>query len=124
MSRLKGRVAGQGARQQVKPPAPTRAGRNATGTASPPGPVTMPNQGAPAPAGGGSAQPGARVSGSAASPPSVMQMPLQLVTVQPARSPYVTVGSQELVPIFTSDGAAVPATAPGRWAQLRAAGRP
>jgi hypothetical protein len=113
-----------GAKQAVKPARPARAGRNATGTSSPPGPVTTPDQGAPVPAGGGPAPAAARVSGSAASPPAVMEMPLQLVTVQAGTSPYVTVGSQDLVPIYTSDGAAIPATAPGRWAQLRAAGRP
>lgn len=59
-----------------------------------------------------------------ASPPSVMVMPLALVTVQPASSPYVTAGMQDLAPIWTTDGGPVPATAPGRWGQLRAAGRP
>ncbi len=59
-----------------------------------------------------------------ASPPSVMMMPAALVTVQPTSSWYVTAGMQDLAPIWTTDGAAVPATAPGRWGQLRAAGRP
>jgi hypothetical protein len=66
----------------------------------------------------------APVTGSAASPPAVMQMPLAQVIIQPTSSQYVTVGAQELVPIWTTDGAAVPGTAPGRWDQLRAAGRP
>jgi len=59
-----------------------------------------------------------------ASPPSVMVMPLALVTVHPATSPYVTVGMQDIAPIWATDGAAVASTAPGRWGQLRAAGRP
>lgn len=64
------------------------------------------------------------VSGGAASPPAVMVMPLALVTVQPAASPYVTLGMQDIAPIWSADGAPVPSTAPGRWGQLRAAGRP
>jgi len=66
----------------------------------------------------------APVTGSAASPPAVMQMPLAQVIIQPADSQYVTIGMQELTPIWTADGAAIPGTAPGRWDQLRAAGRP
>ncbi|HTX65624.1 MAG TPA: hypothetical protein VMD31_07615 [Opitutaceae bacterium] len=53
-----------------------------------------------------------------------MVMPLQQVIVYPAASPYVTLGMEDLAPIWTTDGAAVPATARGRWGQLRAAGRP
>lgn len=64
------------------------------------------------------------VGGSTASPPSVMVMPVARVIVRPAASPYVTVGMEDLTPIWTTDGAAVPASAPGRWGQLRAAGRP
>jgi hypothetical protein len=59
-----------------------------------------------------------------ASPPAVMVMPVSFVTVQPASSQYVTAGMQDLAPIWTADGAAVPAIAPGRWGQLRSAGRP
>jgi hypothetical protein len=80
-------------------------------------------------AGGQNATPGASagyrpVTGGVASPPSVQVMPLALVTVQPATSPYVTVGMEDLAPIWTTDGGPVPATSPGRWGQLRAAGRP
>jgi hypothetical protein len=110
--------------QQQQPYKAPERGRQATGQSSPPGPVTMPNEGAP-PAGAAGGRPvQAAVSGSAASPPAVMQMPLQQVTVSPARSSYVTVGAEDLVPIWTTDGAPVPASAPGRWGQLRAAGRP
>lgn len=35
-----------------------------------------------------------------------------------------TVGLSPLAPIVTADGALVPATSPGAWDQLRAAGRP
>jgi hypothetical protein len=62
--------------------------------------------------------------GSMASPPSVMVMPLAAVVIGPVQGEYVTLGAQDLTPIFTPDGAAIPATAPGRWVQLRAAGRP
>jgi hypothetical protein len=70
------------------------------------------------------------VTGSAASPggtPNVM--PLARVLVYPAPGgQYATIAYQGLAPIYTSGGnaggAAVPATAPGRWAQLAAAGRP
>lgn len=80
-------------------------------------------------AGGQNATPGIAagyrpVSGGQASPPSVMVMPVALVTVQPTSSQYVTAGMQDLAPVWTTDGAAIPATAPGRWGQLRAAGRP
>jgi hypothetical protein len=68
----------------------------------------------------------ATVSGGSASPqgsPDVM--PLALVTVYPQPGgQYSTLGYQGLAPIFTADGAAVPATSPGRWAQLAMAGRP
>jgi hypothetical protein len=70
------------------------------------------------------------VTGSAASPggaPGVM--PLASVTVYPQPGgQYSTIAYQGLAPIFTSGslggGAAVPATSPGRWAQLVSAGRP
>jgi hypothetical protein len=72
----------------------------------------------------------APVTGGAASPsgaPGVM--PLAQVTVYPAPGgEYSTIAYQGLAPIFTSGslggGAAVPATSPGRWAQLISAGRP
>ena len=70
--------------------------------------------------------PAAQVSGGAASPsgaPGVM--PLAQVSVYPdPGGQYSTIAYTGLVPIYTADGAAVPATSPGRWAQLAAAGRP
>jgi len=60
-----------------------------------------------------------------ATPPAVQVMPLQAVVVGPTTgTDYVTLGMQEMTPIFTTDGAAIPATAPGRWQQVKAAGRP
>lgn len=58
-----------------------------------------------------------------------MIMPMQLVSVYPEPGgDYSTIAYQGLHPIFTSGslggGAAVPATAPGNWGQLVAAGRP
>jgi len=121
VSRLKNRVRGMGARQKPAPPRPLppplTAGPPATGNSSPPAPSTS---GGPYTA--RAAAPGA--GGGAASPPAVMVMPLQQVIVYPAASPYVTLGMEDLAPIWTTDGAAVPATARGRWGQLRAAGRP
>jgi hypothetical protein len=35
-----------------------------------------------------------------------------------------TVGLEPMAPMITADGALVPATMPGAWDQLRAAGRP
>jgi hypothetical protein len=65
------------------------------------------------------------MTGGAASPGGVpMEMPLAMVNVYPAPGGYVTVAYQDLAPIFTSDGAAVPAVTPGRWGQLAAAGSP
>ena len=55
-------------------------------------------------------------SGTGATP---MEMPLAQVTVTAGG---VKVG--ELTPLITADGAPIPATAPGSWAQLHAAGRP
>jgi hypothetical protein len=66
----------------------------------------------------------AQVTGGSASPAGADVMPLAMVTVYPAPGGYQTLAYQGLAPIFTADGAAVPATSPGRWAQLRAAGRP
>jgi hypothetical protein len=48
-----------------------------------------------------------------------MTMPLARVMINPGGMTYET-----LQPIFTADGAAVPATASGSWGQLYAAGRP
>jgi hypothetical protein len=59
-----------------------------------------------------------------ASPAAVQVMPIARVTIGPTTSPYVQLGMEDLTPIWTTDGAAVPAIAPGRWGQLRAAGRP
>lgn len=64
------------------------------------------------------------LAGGSASPPAVMVMPVARVLVGPTTSPYVTVGMEDLTPIWTADGAPIPASAPGRWGQLRAAGRP
>ena len=65
------------------------------------------------------------VTGSAASPTSAGVMPQALVTVYPQPgATYSTLGYQGLSPIFTADGAAIPSTSPGRWAQLVTAGRP
>ena len=68
----------------------------------------------------------AQTAGGAASPAGAPDvMPLALVTVYPEPGgQYSTIGYKGLTPIFTSDGAAVPASAPGSWGQLRAAGRP
>lgn len=60
--------------------------------------------------------------GTAATP---MVMPLAQVTVTAAPAgQYQTVAYQDLTPIWTADGAAIPATTPGNWGQLAAAGRP
>jgi hypothetical protein len=64
------------------------------------------------------------VGGGDASPPSVQVMPVSRVLVGPVTSPYVSLGVEDLTPIWTTDGAPVPASSPGSWGQLRAAGRP
>lgn len=65
------------------------------------------------------------VSGGAASPSAPGTMPLAEVLVFPEPGgTYATVAYRGLSPVFTPDGAAIPASAPGRWAQLRMAGRP
>lgn len=64
------------------------------------------------------------VSGSAASPAAPDVMPLAQVLLYPEPREYATVAYRGLHPVYTADGAAVPATSPGRWAQLAAAGRP
>lgn len=69
------------------------------------------------------------VTGGAASPPAVAVMPLAQVQVYPhPGGDYSTIAYRGLSPIFTTGGlgggAAVPATSPGRWGQLAAAGRP
>lgn len=54
-----------------------------------------------------------------------MTMPVARVLVYPASSPgYATIAYHEMTPIWTANGAAIPAVAPGRWGQLAAAGRP
>jgi hypothetical protein len=66
----------------------------------------------------------AQASGSAASPPAAGTMPLAQVVVYPEPGgQYSTIGYMGLVPLYTTDGAVVPATGPGRWAQLVTAGR-
>ena len=69
------------------------------------------------------------VTGGAASPSAVSVMPLAQVMVYPhPGAGYSTVAYRGLSPIYTSGslggGAAVPASSPGRWGQLIAAGRP
>jgi hypothetical protein len=54
--------------------------------------------------------------GSSATP---MVMPLNLVTISMGGATVA-----DMTPLFTEDGAIIPATAPGSWGQLRAAGRP
>ena len=48
-----------------------------------------------------------------------MTMPLARVMITAGGMTY-----ENLQPLYTTDGAAVPATAPGSWGQLYAAGRP
>lgn len=112
--------------QPAQPYIPTQAGITAAGNSSPGGAPATQQGTRPVPA---SAAPKAQTvvkgsGGGAASPPSVQVMPLAQVLVTPAQSPYVTVGMEDLAPIYTADGAMVPATSRGRWGQLRAAGRP
>lgn len=59
--------------------------------------------------------------GTAATP---MVMPLAHVQIVPTTGGYATVAYQDMTPIWTTDGAAIPATAPGSWGQLIPAGRP
>ena len=68
----------------------------------------------------------APVSGGMASPGGTpMVMPLAQVLVYPhPGGTYSTLGYRGLAPVYTPDGAAVPASQPGRWGQLAAAGRP
>jgi hypothetical protein len=52
-------------------------------------------------------------------------MPEALVSVTPEPGGgYSTIAYKSLVPLFTSDGAVIPASSPGGWGQLRLAGRP
>lgn len=121
MSRLKGRVARMGS-QAYKAP---QSGKTGTGNSSPGGaPAQSPGIQSAAVAKGTASPVTAPTGGSAASPPSVMIMPLQRVVIQRTSSQYVTAGMEDLTPIWTTDGAAVPASARGSWGQLRAAGRP
>jgi hypothetical protein len=67
----------------------------------------------------------AGVTGGAASPTGADVMPLASVEVYPEPGGgYSTIAYRGLVPLFTEDGAVIPATSPGRWGQLRMAGRP
>jgi hypothetical protein len=60
-----------------------------------------------------------------ASPDSVSVMPEAQVLVYPEPGGgYSTLAYRGLVPLFTADGAVVPASSPGGWGQLRMAGRP
>lgn len=65
------------------------------------------------------------MTGGAASPPAVGTMPLAQVIVYPEPGgQYSTLGYRGMVPLFTADGAAIPASTSGNWGQLVAAGRP
>lgn len=66
------------------------------------------------------------VAGGQASPPAVAVMPMAEVLVypDPATSGYSTVAYRGLHPVWAPDGETILARAPGRWGQLRAAGRP
>jgi hypothetical protein len=65
---------------------------------------------------------GAVMAGGHPAVPGPMLMPLAQVTVNPVSSSYVTLGMEDLAPVYTSDGVLIPATAPGRWDQLALAG--
>ena len=70
-------------------------------------------------------QPSMQTTGGAASPTGADVMPLASVVVYPEPGgTYSTIGYKGHVPLFTEDGAVIPATSPGRWAQLVMAGRP
>jgi hypothetical protein len=65
------------------------------------------------------------VSGGQASPGGTpMVMPLQRVVVGPTVSQYVTVGMEDLAPLWTTDGAPVAASGGGGWGQLAVASGP
>jgi hypothetical protein len=65
---------------------------------------------------------GSHPAGTAATP---IVMPLARVLIYPpVNTGYVSLGYDELEPVWTTDGAAIPATSPGRWGQLVSAGRP
>jgi hypothetical protein len=67
----------------------------------------------------------AQVAGGSASPAGADVMPEAQVLVWPEPGGgYSTIAYRGLVPLFTADGAAVPASSPGGWGQLRLAGRP
>ena len=65
-------------------------------------------------------------SGGQASPPAVAVMPMSEVLVypDPATSGYSTLAYRGMHPIWAPDGETILARSPGRWGQLRAAGRP
>ena len=65
-----------------------------------------------------------QVTGGRASPVAPDVMPLAQVLVYPhPGAGYSTLAYRGLWPVYTTDGAAVPSTSPGRWGQLVAAGR-
>ena len=71
------------------------------------------------------AQTTGQVTGGSVSPTGVDVMPEAQVLVYPAPGGgYSTIAYRGLVPVFTSDGTAIPSSSPGRWAQLTQAGRP
>lgn len=65
-----------------------------------------------------------QVAGGQASPPAVAVMPAAEVLTYGTAPGYVTIAYRGLAPLWAPDGETILATAPGRWAQLRAAGRP
>lgn len=68
---------------------------------------------------------GSTTTGGVASPGGApMVMPVSAVLVGPVTGDYVTVGMEDLAPLFTTDGAAIPAAASGGWGQVRPAGSP
>lgn len=66
--------------------------------------------------------------GKTAAPLTQVAMPAGTPDASPSSVIYIdapgTVGLGPLAPMVTADGALVPATQPGGWDQLRAAGRP
>lgn len=60
----------------------------------------------------------------AGTPDTPHTMPLQHVQIYPTSGGYSTLAYQDIVPIWTPDGAAIPATQAGNWGQLVPAGRP
>lgn len=66
----------------------------------------------------------AAVTGGQASPPAIAVMPVAQVLAYNTAPGYVTLAYRGMAPLWAPDGETILATAPGRWGQLRAAGRP